>query len=242
MAVNTETLLRIVPEEVEPEDATGRETVELHLERYRFAARHAQPGRLLDIACGVGYGTRLVADEAGKAVDAVGVDRSSEAIRYAAEHYACSGVSFQVSDALEFSDSDGFDTIVSLETIEHLPDPTAFVKHLTDLSKPTGVIVASVPVTPSVDVNPHHLHDFTPASFRSLFGRLGFVELASLRQVQGFPLRRVLGRQERRTKDLRPHLLRYYTRHPAALGRRLWSTLRHGLSNHYLTIAWRRGA
>jgi hypothetical protein len=41
---------------------TGSETLELHLARYEFAALHAKRGRLLDMACGAGYGTRAVAD------------------------------------------------------------------------------------------------------------------------------------------------------------------------------------
>ena len=52
------------------------ETLEIHLERYRFAADHARPGRLLDLACGVGYGTRLMADRQPGIESALGVDLS----------------------------------------------------------------------------------------------------------------------------------------------------------------------
>ena len=61
MSDEASTIERIVPDAVSPGDATGQATLELHLRRYKFAATQLRPGRLLDIACGVGYGTRLMA-------------------------------------------------------------------------------------------------------------------------------------------------------------------------------------
>ncbi len=55
MPVDASSLERLVPDNRVEGVATGDETLRLHLERYRFSARHARPGRLLDIACGVGY-------------------------------------------------------------------------------------------------------------------------------------------------------------------------------------------
>jgi hypothetical protein len=49
----------------------------------------------------------------------------------------------------------------------------------------------------------------------------------------------VLRRSETRMSDRRSNLPAYYARHPDALLRRLWSTLRHGFSNRYLTLAAR---
>ena len=107
---------RLVPDELSADDITGKATLELHVARYEFAARHAH-GRVLDIACGVGYGTRLLADRGS---EAVGVDLDREAIAYATKRYGCAGVTFVAGDALAFQDGAGFDTIVSLETIEHV--------------------------------------------------------------------------------------------------------------------------
>ena len=55
-----DTLERLVPDHIEAGE--GEETLQLHLARYEFAAAHLRPGRVLDIACGVGYVTRLLAD------------------------------------------------------------------------------------------------------------------------------------------------------------------------------------
>jgi 2-polyprenyl-3-methyl-5-hydroxy-6-metoxy-1,4-benzoquinol methylase len=242
MPVDASTLERLVPAELDGRDVTGRQTLELHLERYRFAARCARPGRLLDLACGVGYGTRLVADEAAGVERALGVDLAPEAVTYARDHYAREGVEFAASDALAFRDPEGFDTIVSLETVEHVPDPARLVAHLASLLRPGGVLVASAPTTPSADVNLHHLHDFTERSFRRLFAGLGLTEQDAFRQVQPYELFATVARKEQRMADLRPHLLRYYLTHPRAALRRLGATLRYGFTNRYLTLAWRSRA
>jgi len=232
-----DTLERLVPHRL-TDDALSRATLELHLERYRFAAAHCLPGRVLDIACGVGYGSACLAGRR-EDVQITGVDLSPEAIRFAREHYASDRVVFEVGDAMAFSSPHRFGSIVSLETVEHLPDPAGFVAGLVPLLEAGGRFIASVPTTPSVDGNPHHLHDFTRRKLHRLVAPFGFTEIASFPQVQPFGLRSVLTRGESRTKDVRRNLPAYYLRHPGSLARRIASTLRHGFANLYLTVAWR---
>jgi SAM-dependent methyltransferase len=234
-----DSLERLVPDALDGDDATGRATLALHLDRYAFAAEQATGGRLLDIACGVGYGTRLIYDRVAGADSALGVDLSEEAVAYARERYGAAHVEYRVGDALTFEDAVGFDTIVCLETVEHVEAPDALIARLAGLLRPGGVLVASVPTTPSVDVNPHHRHDFTDRSFRRLLADRGLCEVGCLRQVQPVPLFKVLGRSEVRMSDLRPNLLAYYLSHPGSLLRRAAATLRHGFANHYLTVACR---
>jgi SAM-dependent methyltransferase len=235
-----DTLERLVPEQIHAEDRAGAESLRFHLERYEFAARHARAGRLLDLACGVGYGTRLLADQRVDLASLTGVDLSPKAIGYARDHYSCGRVCFRQADAMSFGSRDEtYDTIVSLETIEHLPDPQAFFGRLASLLAPGGVLVASVPTTPSVDLNPHHLHDFTPAGFRALGSQHGLAELASHSQVQRVALSELWSRDRRfRRENLRAGLAGYYLSHRGALWKRVVTTLRHGLANHYMTIAW----
>lgn len=240
MSPSDSSLERLVPNDLSETDVTGRRTLALHVERYRFAARHAASGRTLDIACGVGYGTRLLADENPGLSPCLGIDLSRDAVRYAEAHYARSGVSFAQHDALEFRDAEGFDTIVSLETIEHVGDPQLLIDNLVQMLHPGGVLVASVPTTPSVDVNPHHLRDFTERSFRRMARAHPLREGAHLLQVQAVSPAAVWRRSEERLGDRRPYLLRYYARHPEACLKRAWATLRYGFANRYLTIAWQR--
>lgn len=234
------TMERLIPDQVAPDDITGQATLKLHLQRYEFAAAHLKPGRLLDIACGVGYGTHLMAEKAKDIVEAIGVDLSQETVEYAKQYYGSSRIQFQQHDAMTFADERGFDSIVSVETLEHMPDPVGLVNRLVGLIRSGGVFIASVPTTPSVDVNPYHLHDFTERSFRSMVTGHGLRELACLRQVQPYPLLRTLKREESRMKDMRQNLMAYYLRHPWALAKRLWATQRYGFTNRYLTVAWQK--
>jgi len=142
-------------------------------------------------------------------------------------------------DALSFDDPNGFETVVSLETLEHVPDPRALVVHLRELLRPGGTIIASAPVTPSTDANPHHLTDFTERSFRGLFGGLQLAEIDHLLQVQPYSPFGVVSRSEARMGQIRSGLVGYYLGHPGALLRRVWATLRYGFSNRYLTLALR---
>jgi len=240
MELDPDSLERLVPGRMDPEDRAGDETLQLHLARYRFAAGHARPGRLLDLACGVGYGTRLMADEAPQIEAALGVDISAAAVRHAEETYADERVHYLNEDGTTFHDDAGFDTVVSLETIEHVPDPEALLANLVGQLRPGGVLVASVPVTPSVDLNPHHLCDFTAAQFRAMGARHGLVERAEYTQVQRMsPLELVRGNRFKR-ENLRANLPQYYLQHPVAAVKRLTTTLRHGFANLYLTLVWQR--
>ncbi len=239
MALDSGSLERIVPPMLEDEGATGKPTLELHLTRYKFALEHIQPGRVLDIACGVGYGTKLLSD-ASAIRAAIGVDISTDAIEYARSHYGHDGIEFVTADALEFADASGFENIVSLETIEHVPDPRALLAHLTSLLKPNGILIGSVPITPSVDANPHHRTDFTADSFRKISKALGLVELDSLCQDQSYDPIAILSGKEKRSSGIRRSIPAYYLANPDRLWARIYSTLRHGFKNRYLTIAWRK--
>ena len=69
------------------------------------------------------------------------------------------------------------------------------------LLKPGGMFIGSVPTTPTVDANPHHLHDFTEASFRQLLATHQVQEKASFQQTQSFNPITVLSRKESRLSD-----------------------------------------
>ena len=121
--------------------------------------------------------------------------------------------------------------------------PWGFFARLASLLAPAAVLVASVPTTPSVDLNPHHLHDFTAAGFRAMGARQGLVEVASQMQVQRVGLGELFSADRRfRRENLRPNLPGYYLAHPKALAKRILTTLHHGLANHYLTVAWKKAA
>ncbi|MDZ4804091.1 MAG: class I SAM-dependent methyltransferase [Candidatus Eisenbacteria bacterium] len=235
------TIERIDPHLIDTTQDGPRTTLDLHLERYEFAARHAAGRRVLDLACGVGYGSALLREK-GKAREVLGVDVDDGAIRRARETYAGPGVSFLCRSAYEMSTNEAFDMAVSLETIEHLPDPDRFLTILHGLLSPGALLVGSVPVTPSVDVNIHHLHDFTASSFRRLLTRHGFEPFEEQLQLQPYSLFRL--RREIQSNawgmDIRPNLPGYYLKHPGKAWARFCHMLRDGTVNKYLVVAARR--
>lgn len=232
---------RIIPDLLSTDIPLEKETLELHLARYRFAAKFVAGRSVLDMACGVGYGSALL--RAGGAASVIGVDLSAQAIAYASAHYAAEGISFVHADAMTFEPGRTLDVAVSLETIEHLPDAVGFVERLVRLVGDGGTIVASVPVTLSTDVNPYHVHDFSPRQFRDFFTSRGLRVIEELHQSQPFSPLGVLKAKKgsHRNYGLRKGLPLYYARHPGMLARRLATTLANGFCNKYLVVAAQKG-
>ncbi|MFH0953793.1 MAG: methyltransferase domain-containing protein [Verrucomicrobiota bacterium] len=117
-----------------------------HLERYRFACRYAEGKTVLDIACGVGYGAKLMAEAGALRVD--GVDLSPAHIAYAKEHHAAANVRFLAGDIRTFRAGTPYDVVVSFETIEHVPEYRAALASLHALLRPGGTLLISSPNRP----------------------------------------------------------------------------------------------
>lgn len=135
-----------------------------HLARYAWATQFAAGRRVLDGACGEGYGTAMLAG-AG-ATEVVGVDLDESVIARLREA-AKPSTRFDAADLrkLPYGD-DEFDIVVSFETIEHVPDPETVLDELARVLKPGGLLLVS---TPNRDVytpgNPFHLRELTPHEF-----------------------------------------------------------------------------
>ena len=237
MATTHSTLERIVPDDLR--NSFDLDSLQLHYDRYRFAGKHMMPGRVLDIACGTGYGAYLLATEFEDLIsEIVGVDISAESISYARRRYILPKIRFIECEALFFSDEHKFNSIVTLETIEHLSNPTAFINRLYDLLLPGGVLIASAPVTLSTDINPFHVNDFSEKSFRALFDPYAFSMIDTLHQTQQVSFNDLLERKaNKRVEGIRKNILAYYFSHPRILFARARSILTGGLSNKYRVFA-----
>ena len=131
-----------------------------------------------------------------------------------------------------------FQSVVSLETIEHLHHPEAFVKHMSLQLAPGGRFIASAPVTPSMDANPYHLNDFTQKSFRKLFSDCGLKLITSKLQVQPYRPFQLL--KKHGPRSIRKNLLGYYLTHPSKAFLRLKSTIVDGFRNKYLLVVFEK--
>lgn len=142
-----------------PKNQTQSLTYGEHLVRYRAALGIVSNKIVLDIASGAGYGTALLADKARKIT---GMDYSDEAVEYSNGLYSKKNLEFIQGDAqkMPFKDST-FDVVVSLETIEHLPEPEKFVKEVVRVLKPDGLFYVSTPNDDEfTEGNEYHLHEF----------------------------------------------------------------------------------
>lgn len=118
-----------------------------HVVRYEFAREFCK-GRVLDIACGVGYGSEILMNDNTSITEYVGIDNSNESIDYAIENYNLPKTSYFTDDALNedlYKIYGKFDTIVSFETIEHFHGDEKFIQNLYNLLKPGGKLIISTP-------------------------------------------------------------------------------------------------
>jgi ubiquinone/menaquinone biosynthesis C-methylase UbiE len=151
---------------------------DFHLDRYRFAAKYVKGKRVLDCACGTGYGVRLLREE-GKAVHVIGADIDTKAIEYACRKHNVGSTSFICSsgDRLPLPDT-CVDLVTSFETIEHVPDDAALIEEFHRVLRPDGLLIISTPNQWPLAMAPFHVREYDRASFiKAIESRFGCLEL-----------------------------------------------------------------
>lgn len=115
---------------------------------------------MVDIACGIGYGSQILADID---CDYIGVDKPG----VPDPSFARPRVEFRSCDIDDWVPITGCDVVLCFETIEHVRYP----QKLIDFIRGQGAhhVLASVPTVPTVGINEHHLTDFTEESLPKLF-------------------------------------------------------------------------
>lgn len=132
-----------------------------HLTRYEWATRLTAGKRVLDVACGEGFGSLLLRRLG--AAEVLGVDRDSETVKRCCEQWPCDGLRFAAGTIEKVREvaGDGWGAVVCFETLEHLVDPALALEEVAAALGEGGILIGSVPgETEWGEENPYHFHHF----------------------------------------------------------------------------------
>jgi SAM-dependent methyltransferase len=94
--------------------------------------------RALDAGCGSGRHTLVLADRFD---EVIGVDLSAEMVRLATARRTRPNIAYRHADLMGFGDPAGFDLVLSINTLHHVPDLDGALDHLRRLTRPAGLVV-----------------------------------------------------------------------------------------------------
>jgi SAM-dependent methyltransferase len=165
------------PPGVPPLELTGERTLpdvpeenywyRRHVAVYEWIAERCAGLRVVDLACGEGYGSAMLAETAA---EVTGVDANPEAFEHARLRYARDNLSFERGLVEEFSKE--VDAVVFLQTIEHIHEPEKLLAHLAEIapvsyiSTPNRLTLAGPDAEKSE--NPWHLKEYDIGEYRQL--------------------------------------------------------------------------
>jgi SAM-dependent methyltransferase len=199
------------PRGVPPMELTGERTLpdvpeenywyRRHLVVYEWIAARVGGGRVVDMACGEGYGSDLIARMGAASV--TGVDANPEANEHARLRYVRPNLRFE-RDLVESFSEPGCDAVVFLQTIEHVRDPGAILEHFRSMLAPGGAAFVSTPnlltlAPPGAKKsdNPWHLKEYRAEEFRELceahFDRVEMLGLFHARKLRAHEIAIRLG-------------------------------------------------
>jgi SAM-dependent methyltransferase len=170
-------------------------TYQRHVATYRLCASLLPEGRVLDLGCGVGHSFHALEPR-----ESVGVDRSAHALAgQQREKY--------VDDmrALPLADS-SFASVLSVQSIEHVPDPDRVLAEVVRVLEPGGTAVLVTPnrlefARPDEIIDPYHHVEFDPDELRALCARF-FAEVDMLGLFGSARWRELVDEEDRRLHRL----------------------------------------
>jgi SAM-dependent methyltransferase len=150
---------------------------------YQWIAERVRGVDVVDMACGEGYGSAVLATRAARVT---GVDANPEAYEHARAKYTRPGLSF-ARDLVQ-TWADPVDAVVFLQTIEHVEDPGAILEHFKSILRPGGTAFVSTPNLLTLagpdrekSDNPWHVKEYRADEFRELCrAHFGNVEIFGL--------------------------------------------------------------
>lgn len=193
-----------------------------HRAAYEFAAARFAGARVLDLGCGSGSGTALLARAGARVlgVDRIAPDPESRRSRASFCRAEIAALPFRARR---------FDAVVSFQVIEHLVDPAPYLRAIGELLADHGTALVSTPNRRLSDgVNPFHVREYLSAELNEVLERhFAHVELFSIGMSE--PVRAYLTSRSRRIQRvmrldplrLRDRLPRAWVEALFALGARL---------------------
>lgn len=128
---------------------------------------------ILDCACGSGYGSNFIASTCQ--VPVLGVDIDDNVIKYARKRYALLSnyLSFLTANAMDLNtiQTASLGSIISVETIEHIPKPEKALSEFSRILDPNGVLFITSPdatMHPNSLLSRFHVREYTPDLFQEL--------------------------------------------------------------------------
>jgi SAM-dependent methyltransferase len=194
------------PAGVPPLELTGERTLpdvpeenywfRRHLAVYRWIAGRGAGLRVVDMACGEGYGSAVLAETAA---GVVGVDANPEAFEHARLRYRAPNLRFARALVEQFEEGAPYDAIVFLQTIEHVDEPAPLLERFASLLASGGVVYLTTPnrltlAPPGAERsgNPWHVREYAPEEFtalvRPVFGSVDFLGLFHARKLRAHEL------------------------------------------------------
>ncbi|RYG40774.1 MAG: class I SAM-dependent methyltransferase [Chitinophagaceae bacterium] len=163
-----------------------------HIFRYQFAAEKIRENgckKVLDAACGVGYGTYHLVDSGIER--AIGVDRNASALAIAEKKYIHQNITFIQDDCETLSNANKagpYDAVVSFETLEHLKNPGQFLSNCHSVLVPEGTLIVSTPnasvTSPDGTTNwQYHEKEYTMEELVHLLQKHGFKNIQIIGQA-----------------------------------------------------------
>ena len=144
-----------------------------HWHRYAYASQLLPGKRVLDLACGEGYGSALLAR---KARSVVGIDIDEQTVKHAQRKYQHDNTRFIIGSVANIPILDfQFDAIVCFETVEHIRDHEELLREAKRLLAPGGFFVVSTPNKPEYrkvePSNQYHINELDLAQFSKLLSK-----------------------------------------------------------------------
>lgn len=157
---------RIVPGADNCEPLFAAKMYQEHIARYAFATQWISGRRVLDVGCGVGYGSNWMARNGAAVVRAF--DISPDAVEHARANFDSDNLRFGVESATEFDLGEKFDVVTCFELIEHVDKQDEVIRRIHNALAEDGILVISTPRALKEKRSRFHTSEFTEEGFRKL--------------------------------------------------------------------------